>query len=177
MSNETRASILGRALRLARHFIYDERSAHRVLDAEAQQRLADHVAQSETTHSGEIRLCIEGALPLGYVWRGISVRARAVDLFGQLRVWDTEHNNGVLIYLLLAERRIEIVADRGLAQRVPSSAWQQLADQLAEGLKAGRFEESLTRCIDAVGAMLQSHWALTPGQININELADAPALR
>ena len=80
----------------------------------AVERLRERVAASERRHSGEIRICVEAGLPLSYLWRGLSARDRAITMFGKLRVWDTEHNNGVLIYLLLAEHAIEIVADRGL---------------------------------------------------------------
>ena len=80
------------------------------------------MAASERRHSGEIRVCVEAGLPLSYLWRGATARERAVTMFGKLRVWDTEHNNGVLIYLLLAEHRIEIVADRGLNRHVERRA-------------------------------------------------------
>ena len=102
-----------------------------------------HVAASEKRHSGEIRVCVEAGLPLSYLWRGATARERAVTMFGKLRVWDTEQNNGVLIYLLLAERRIEIVADRGLNRRVSEAQWQSLLATMRDAFHAGRFEQGL----------------------------------
>jgi len=105
---------MNKLLRILKHRWFDERDTKRALKPDVVQRLRQRVAASERAHSGEIRLCVEAGLPLSYLWRGLTARDRAVTMFGKLRVWDTEQNNGVLIYLLLAERRIEIVADRGL---------------------------------------------------------------
>ena len=95
-------------------------------------------------------------------------------MFGKLRVWDTEHNNGVLIYLMLAEHAIEIVADRGLNKHVSREQWQAIVDRMRELFRAGRFEDGLNAAIDAVDALLVQHFALAPGQLNPNELPDAP---
>jgi uncharacterized membrane protein len=105
------------------------------------------------------------------------VRERALMMFGKLRVWDTEHNNGVLIYLLLAERAIEIVADRGLTRHVSVQQWQQIAATMSAAFRAGQFEAGLNQAIDAVDALLVQHFALAPGAANPNELPDAPYLR
>lgn len=166
-----------RLLRVLRHFVFDERAAQRLLDPAAQQRLASQVARSEALHSGEVRICIEGRLPLSHVWRGAPVRERALDLFAQLRVWDTADNNGVLIYLLLAERRIEIIADRNVHQRAGATVWNEMVQQLGAALAAGRFEDGLHHALDAVTTQLTTHFALAPGQVNANELPDAPVLR
>ncbi len=168
---------MGRLARILKHRWHDERDAARALGRPALERLQARVAASETQHGGEIRLCIEAGLPLADLWRGAGARERAVTLFGQLGVWDTEHNNGVLIYLLLAERAIEIVADRGLARHVPQAHWDALVDGMREAFRAGRFEEGLNAAIDAVHALLRQHFPLAPGQRNPNELPDAPALR
>ena len=167
---------MNRLLRLLAHRRLDESDAHRALDTPARQRLAERVAASERAHSGEIRLCIEPGLPLSYLWRGASARERAIALFGKLRVWDTELNNGVLVYLLLAERAVEIVADRGLARRVPPERWQAIADTLSARLRDGRYEEGLAGAIDAVHALLARNFALAPGEANPNELPDEPAV-
>ncbi len=100
-------------------------------------------------------------------------------MFGKLRVWDTEHNNGVLIYLLLAEHAIEIVADRGLARHVPQAQWDALLAGMQSAFRAGRFEEGLAQAIDAVHALLLQHFPLAEGQANPNELAGprGPALK
>jgi uncharacterized membrane protein len=88
---------MNRWLRLFRHRLLDEGDARRALGPDALTRLAQRVAASERGHSGEIRICVEASLPLSYLWRGATARERAVRMFGKLRVWDTEHNNGVLI--------------------------------------------------------------------------------
>src|SRR5439155_17490452 len=100
----------------------------RLLGIGALQRAQQRVAASETGHSGEIRVCVEAGLPWSYLRRHATPRERAVAMFGKLRVWDTEHNNGVLIYLLLAEHAIEIVADRGLSRHVAAAQWRTVAD-------------------------------------------------
>jgi uncharacterized membrane protein len=163
---------MNRWLRLFNHRWLDETDTARALDTAALQRLEARVAASERRHSGEIRLCVEAGLPLSYLWRGATPRERALAMFGKLRVWDTEANNGVLIYLLLAEHAIEIVADRGLARQVPQAHWDALVGGMREAFRAGRFEAGLEQAVDAVDAMLVRHVPLAEGQINPNELPD-----
>jgi uncharacterized membrane protein len=103
-------------------------------------------------------------------------RERALALFGKLRVWDTAQNNGVLIYLLLAEHRIEIVADRGLNERVTADTWPRLVAGMSTAFKAGAYEAGLTQAVQQVTALLQQHFALRAGQSNPNELPDTPLL-
>jgi len=165
---------MNRWLRLLRHRWLDEDDARRALGPGALTRIQERVRASEHSHSGEIRICIEAGLPLSYVWRGLSARQRAITLFGKLRVWDTEHNNGVLIYLLLAEHRIEIVADRGIHRRVGEPQWHALVDGMSAAFKAGRFEAGLDQALSAVDALLRQHFPLAPGESNPNELPDAP---
>jgi uncharacterized membrane protein len=168
---------MNRWLRILRHRWLDEGDARRALGSGALERLRERVAASERRHSGEIRVCVEPGLPLSYLWRHAPARERAVTLFGKLRVWDTEHNNGVLIYLLLAEHRIEIVADRGVDRLVGPAQWHAIVGSMREAFSAGRFEDGLNAAIDAVDALLVQHFALRPGQVNPNELPDAPLLR
>ena len=166
-----------RLLRLLKHRRLDETDAKRLLGAGALQRIEARVAASEARHSGEIRVCVEAGLPLSYLRRDAPVRERAVMMFGKLRVWDTEHNNGVLIYLLLAEHAIEIVADRGLARHVDAAEWQRITATMSAAFRAGQFEAGLNQAVDAVDALLAQHYALAPGATNPNELPDAPYLR
>ena len=166
-----------RWLRLLQHRRFDERDAKRVLDAAALQRIEARVTRSEERHSGEIRVCVEAGLPLSYLRRGASARERAVAMFGKLRVWDTEHNNGVLVYLLLAEHAIEIVADRGLARHVDAAHWQRVVATMRGAFQGGQFEAGLNQAIDAVDALLLQHFALADGETNPNELPNAPDLR
>lgn len=150
-----------RFTRLLRHRLWDEVDAHRALPTDALERLAARVTESETRHGGEIRLCVEASLPLSYLWRHATARERAVTQFGKLRVWDTEHNNGVLIYLLLAEHAIEIVADRGLNQCVSAEQWRAVIQSLRAALQAGRFEEGLMEAVQAVEQLLALHFPPT----------------
>ncbi len=164
----------GRITRLLQHRTYDEADVRRALPDAALKRLEQRVHASEKSHSGEIRLCIEAALPFSYIWKELSARDRALMMFGKLRIWDTEHNNGVLIYLLFAEHRIEIVADRGLNAKVGAAQWQSIIDTMRPALRAGQFEQALTTAIEAVDALLAEHFPLAAGQANPNELSDKP---
>jgi len=166
---------LQRLTRLLRHRWADGR-LRRVLTPEVLQRLGQRVAASERRHTGQIRICAEGGLPLSYLWRGASARERAITQFGKLRVWDTEHNNGVLIYLLLAEHAIEIVADRGLAQRVPEATWHTLVQRLGQALRAGQYEDGLTEMLAEVSALLVAHFPASGHAPSSNEQPDAPVL-
>ena len=164
-------------LRILNHRRLDETDAKRLLGDGAVQRIEARVTASEQHHSGEIRVCVEAGLPLSYLRRDAKVRERAVMMFGKLRVWDTEHNNGVLIYLLLAEHSIEIVADRGLSKQVDAAEWQRITATMSAAFQAGQFEAGLNQAIDAVDALLAKHFALAPGEANPNELPDTPYLR
>ena len=163
--------------RLLKHRLLDEGDAERVLGAGALERITQRVGASERRHSGEIRVCVEAGLPWSYIRRAASPRERADAMFGKLRVWDTEHDNGVLIYLLLAEHAIEIVADRGLNRHVDAAEWDRIAGTMRDAFKAGQFEAGLNQAIDAVDALLTQHFALTSDAPNPNELPDAPELR
>jgi uncharacterized membrane protein len=165
---------MNRWLRILKHRWLDETDAKRALDDAALARLAARVQHSERQHSGEIRLCVEAGLPLSYLWRNATPRERALAMFGKLRVWDTEQNNGVLIYLLLAEHAIEIVADRGLNQHVAAEEWRRLSNGMAAAFKAARFEDGLGEAVDAVDELLRRHFPLAAGQRNPNELPDRP---
>ena len=168
---------MNRWLRILKHRWLDESDTRRALGPAALHNLEARVRASEAQHSGEIRLCIEAGLPLSYLWRNATARERAVTMFGKLRVWDTEFNNGVLIYLLLAEHRIEIVADRGVDRHVPHAQWEAIVAQMSAEFAARRYEAGLAVAIDAVTALLIRHFPLAAGQANPNELPDTPHLR
>ena len=139
-------------------------------------RLARRVGASERRHSGEIRICVEAGLPMSYLWRDARPRDRAITLFGKLRVWDTEDNNGVLIYLLLAEHAIEIVADRGIDARVSDDQWAAMAQRMGAAFRERRFEDGLTQALEEVSALLVEHFPLAEGQADRNELPDKPVV-
>ena len=169
---------------IVRHLWLDASDAKRAISPAILQRLADRVAASERQHTGQIRIYVEAAMPLSYVTRldrHVSlkniVRERAVMQFGKLQVWDTAQNNGVLIYLLLAEHAIEIVADRGLSLHVSSQQWQQLVARMAATFQQKRFEEGLGLALEEVTTLLVAYFpASQDGSEQINELPDAPFL-
>jgi len=129
---------------------------------------------SEATHSGEIRFAIENSLPGTLVWRGMSGRERAIEMFSNLRVWDTEHNSGVLVYLLLADHDIEIVADRGIAARVDPAAWETVAQAMEAAFRQGEFERGALTGIEQISALLAAHFP--PAGKNPDELANRPVI-
>ncbi|MES2632036.1 MAG: TPM domain-containing protein [Pseudomonadota bacterium] len=164
------------ALRLWRHRWQDEADTRRAIPDDLVERLSRRVAASEQRHSGEIRLYVEAGLPTSYILRGATPRERALSMFAKLRVWDTASNNGVLVYLLLAEHAIEIVADRGLASRVPEAEWKAIVQRMGSAFRDRRFEEGLTQALEEVSALLVAHFPLAPGEVNPNELPDEPVL-
>jgi len=170
---------MNKILRTLRHRWLDGRDSHRIIPDDMALRLARRITASEARHSGEIRVCVEAALPLSYLWRlgdkttvRVLARERAMSWFGRLGVWDTQDNNGVLIYLLLAERSIELVADRGLSARVDQARWQAMVDRLAGQLHQGAFEDGLTQALEEVSALLVEFFPAQSGEPNPNELPD-----
>jgi hypothetical protein len=172
---------------LLRHRWLDEADARRAIPQELVERLRQRVAASESRHSGQIRICVEAGLPLSYLWRHLRqgaplrqvIRQRAVMMFGKLRVWDTERNNGVLIYLLLADHAIELVADRGLNAFVSQADWQAMVQRMGQAFAEHRFEDGLTQALEEVSAVLVTHFPTEtqgPAVDRTNELPDAPVL-
>lgn len=168
---------MNRWLRLLRHRWLDQADARRALGDAALKRLRDRVVTAERGHSGEIRICVEAGLPLSYIRRRATARERAITMFGKLRVWDTEHNNGVLIYLLLAEHCIEIVADRGLQRHVGDMPWQKMADGMRTAFQRGDYEAGLNTAIDQVSALMREHFPLAHDAAKPNELPDDPLVQ
>jgi uncharacterized membrane protein len=172
----TDATLFSKLGRIWRHRWIDESEVRRALPEAVMQRLTGRVAASERRHSGEVRICVEAGLPMSYLWRHASARERAVMLFGKLRVWDTEHNNGVLIYLLLAEHAIEVVADRGLDSHVDDAAWAAMTQRMSAAFREGRFEDGLTQALEEISALLVEHFPLGDGELDVNELPDEPVV-
>jgi uncharacterized membrane protein len=137
--------------------------------------IAAAVAEGERRHRGEVRLAVESRLTPLAVLAGLDAPARARQAFDQLRVWDTEHNNGVLIYVLLAEHRIEIVADRGIAGRVAPGEWGVVCERMREAYARGQWREGSLRGIEAVHALLERHFP-ADGEPSRDELPDRPVL-
>lgn len=133
---------------------------NRWLTPTGRQQLTDAVRQAEVGHRGEVVMVVENTLPLGMA-RHHDSRDRAIELFGLYRVWDTDENTGVLVYLNVCEHRLEIVADRGINSQVMPSMWQALCDKAIEGIKAGKQIESLCSLLDDVGQLLRQHYRLS----------------
>jgi uncharacterized membrane protein len=157
-----------------RHLIADRGSVRRLLSDADMDAIGRTVAAGETRHDGEVRFCVEAGLPWSYLRRNARARERAVMLFSKLRVWDTERNTGVLIYLLVADRAIEIVADRGIAHRVPQAEWDAICTALGRDLAKGRALDGVRAALESVHALLARHFP--PQARNDNELPDAPVV-
>jgi uncharacterized membrane protein len=166
-----------RLVRFVRHLWSDPADVQRRLGRDTIDHVQAQVRASEGRHSGEIRVCIEAGLPLADLWREASARERAVELFGELGVWDTEANNGVLIYLLLADHAIEVVADRGLNRYVSAAQWQAIVAQMHDAFAAEQFDAGLLAAVAAVDRLLVDHFPRGEGTADVNELPDAPVLR
>lgn len=159
-------------MRLLRHLFPP--SARRLFPAESLQRIADAIHQGEQRHTGEVMFAVESDLPLLAVLRGVDARHRAHEAFARLRTWDTEANNGVLIYLLLADHRIEIVADRGLRERVSEGQWRGVCQLMEEHLRAGEGEAAVIRGIVAVSELLAAFYPQDGSQPDEDELPNQP---
>jgi uncharacterized membrane protein len=122
------------------------------------QAIEQAVREVEAQHAGELRFAVETALDLAELWHGLAPRQRALQVFGHLGVWDTAHNNGVLIYVLLADRVVEIVADRGIAARVLPAEWDAVCRQMEEHYRAGRWQEGSVAGIRGAGELLARHF-------------------
>ena len=145
----------------------------RCFDDAALARLADAIARDEVRHRGEVVFAVEGALPVGDAWRGTTARGRAEVAFADLRVWDTEGNTGVLLYLLLADRRIEVVADRGLAA-VPLGQWRTVCALVESRMATGDAEAAVLAGLQAIGEVLAEACPRIAGVDDGNELGNQP---
>lgn len=161
--------------RLFKHLLTPPWLALRRFPPALRAEIAAAVAASESRHRGELRLAIEGPLSCGDLWRDVSPRARALELFAKLRVWDTEENSGVLIYVQLVDRDVEILADRGIAARVPQATWEALCHDLETAMRAGDCRAGVLAAIDNASRLLAEHFPAR--DTNPNELPDAPWVR
>jgi uncharacterized membrane protein len=132
------------------------------------------IKAAEARTSGEIRFVIETAIDPAAAWRGLAPRERAHEVFAQFRVWDTELRNGVLIYVLVADRDVEIVADRAAAASVPPSGWEHAARVMEDHFRAGRFREGAIAGVESVAGLLEKQFPVRGG--NRDELPNQPAL-
>ncbi|MCS6786897.1 MAG: TPM domain-containing protein [Thiobacillaceae bacterium] len=160
---------LGRVLK---HLLYPDWLARRAFPPAVMARIERAIADSEAQHRGELRFAVEASLPLIPLLSGCSARARALAVFAELGVWDTEENNGVLIYLLMADRDVEIVADRGIARQVPAERWQAICAAMEAHFRAGRHCDGVLAGIAALTALLRPLYPRSGEPVN--ELPDRP---
>lgn len=161
---------------LWRHLWLDESDARRLLGRDGLGRLTQQVRDSELHHLGEIRICIEAALPLRRLLAGCSPRARAIELFTRLGVGKTGRRNGVLVYLLLADHAVEVVVDPALRAQVPDEQWQPVVAVVQRHFSAGEYEQGLAEAVNLVDTLLRRHVPAAGGGSNPNELPDEPVV-
>jgi uncharacterized membrane protein len=160
--------------RIIRHLLSLPGAVARAFPPAAMSAIEQEIAKSEAQHRGEIRFAVEPDLDGPALFRGHTARQRAIEVFSQLRIWDTEENNGVLIYLLLADRQVEIVADRGVNARISAAEWEQICRRMEAALSRGDFEQSVVAGIQEISRVLARYYPPRPG--DRNELSDKPAI-
>jgi uncharacterized membrane protein len=160
--------------RIGKHLLHHRWQVRRIFPPQALAAIEQAIKTAEATHSGQIRFAVEGALDGAPLFKNQSARERALDIFARLRIWDTAHNNGVLIYLLLADRKVEIVADRGIDADVGAAGWHKICAEMESDFRAGNFQAGVIRGIEAVSKQLATYFPPHPG--DRNELPDAPVV-
>jgi uncharacterized membrane protein len=160
--------------RIGKHLIAHHWRVRRIFTQGVLASIEQAIKTAETGHCGQIRFVVEGALDGAPLFKGQSARERALDIFSQLRIWDTAHNNGVLIYLLLADRKVEIVADRGIDAKVGAAGWAEICAAMQAEFNQAHFEAGVIIGIEAVSRQLAQYFP-NSGRRN-NELPDAPVV-
>lgn len=163
-----------RVKRMLKHLFAPHWLVYRAFPRAALARLESAISDSEKSHDGELRFAVEAGLHILSLWKGLGPRQRAEQIFAQLGVWDTDHNSGVLIYVQLVDRRIEIVADRGISARVRQESWDAICRRMEQEFRVGRFEEGALHGIGAITALLAQHF---PSSVsNPDELSNRPVV-
>lgn len=160
--------------RVMKHLSTGRATVRRVFPRQTLNAIERVIRDTEAQCDGQIRFAVEAALELTPLLAGQTARQRAIEVFSQLRVWDTEHNNGVLIYLLLADRDVEIIADRGIHLRLGAAVWEAICQQMEAAFRAGDFEAGVQTGIHAVGVHLARHFPARKSKHN--EMPDTPVL-
>ena len=165
---------MGLLRRLFRHWWFPRLRARRAFPSGALKAIEAAIGDAEAHHEGEVRFVLEAALPVALLGHRVSPRARAIEVFSQLRIWDTEHNNGVLIYLSFADRSVEIVADRGINARSGKAAWERICRMMEKEFRQGLFEAGAVAGVRAIADELAQHF---PGRgEKRNELPNKPVM-
>jgi uncharacterized membrane protein len=160
--------------RFWRHIAIDHKTVQRAFPKHALERIETSIAQGERAHRGQVCVAIEGALPPARVLKRLTPRERALEVFGLLRVWDTEENCGVLVYLLLADRSVEIVADRGIHRIVGEAAWQAICSRMERSFASGNHADGIIDGVAEISALLAAHFPRA--NTGPNELPDRPVV-
>ena len=158
--------------RIGKHLVLHRWQARKLFPRKTLAAIEQAIKAGEATHCGQVRFVVEGALDGAPLFRDQPARERAIDIFSQLRIWDTAHNNGVLIYLLLADRDVEIIADRGIDAKVGRAGWEKICADMERDFESGQFEGGVIRGIDAVSRQLATYFP-SHGK-GPNELPDTP---
>lgn len=160
--------------RIVKHLLMTHWQVRRAFPQETLRAIEQAVAECESTHIGQLCFAVEGALSFTSLFKGLLARERAIEVFSQLRVWDTEHNNGVLIYLLLADRSVEIVADRGIHAKVEPGEWDAVCREMEAAFRRAEYQRGVIAGIQAISQHLGRHF---PAQASgKNELSDRPVI-
>lgn len=164
--------------RIVKHLLSPQWLARRAFPARAMQAIETAVANAEQRHVGELRFVVEAGLPIDELLHDVSTRDRAVDVFSRLRVWDTEHNSGVLVYVQLIDRRVEIVADRGISAKVEQSSWDAICRHMESAFRDGAYLRGALDAVEKVGQILATNFPAPSANgrnfNNENELPDRP---
>jgi uncharacterized membrane protein len=160
--------------RIFRHLFLPQWSIGLAFPKRVLRSIERAIAASEKRHDAELRFAVEAGLPLAALWRGQTARQRALEVFSQLRVWDTEHNSGVLIYVQLVDRKVEILADRGINALVPQVEWDAICRRIEQSYRSGAFEQGTLAALEEISVRLARHFP--PRQANPNELPNRPVV-
>ena len=160
--------------RIIKHLFAPQWAVTRMFPAAAMKAIGNAISESERSHDGELRFAVEGGLKLWLLLHERTPRARAIEVFAQLRVWDTQHNSGVLVYVQAVDRHIEIIADRGINAKVEQRQWDAIAGRMQTEFRAQRYEAGVIEGMREITALLAQHFP--PTGANPDELSDAPVV-
>lgn len=163
-----------RLRRTLRHLFSTRNEAERAFPPDALTAITEAITAGEQTHRGEVRLIVEKGLPMSLAWAGVTNRQRAIALFADYGIWDTEDNCGVLIYVNLADRKVDIIADRGIDRKIDAATWQAVCDTMTRGFARGEFRAAALGAVAQVNQLLRSHFP--SGGARPNELPDQPVM-
>lgn len=166
---------ISRLKRRLRHLTVTPAMGRKLFPQATLDAVTQAITEGEQTHRGEVRLVVEAALPAEAIWAGLTMRQRAIALFAEHGVWDTEDNCGVLVYVNIAEHKVEIVADRNVNRKISHQEWQVICDTMTEGFRRGAYEASALAAIGRINALLRQHFPAT-GERELNELPDHPVV-